>query len=435
MAKQKLSEAEQRVKDAGLQRVKSAREEEGAKQRILDIESELSKLGKENFKQVRDILGLETDLAKIAQFRAKIASGEQEGTKEQAQDLLKGMEASIERRKAIMDSASGILNMAAGAKNAYEQARLMSGSMLGIATLAVMAVKAFLDFQKAVTDTRKELGVSYVTSIGIVAQNKALAQIAKGYGLDLTDITSAQAAIRNDLGASVQESIKLSLSFARTSAATGQTSEELASSLSIMESMSSASREVLLNQIRSNAAMIEAAGVAPSLVMKDIASNAEFFASFAKDGGTNLIMAGIAARKLGLDMAAVSATTESLLDFESSIEKQMEASVLLGRQLNLDRARQLALTGDQEGMMKEVLKQVGGEAEFNRLNVLQRRALADSVGQSVENLSRLVRNNTATTTAGTVASTTSDPVVGVLSSQTGILESMDSSLRSIKKEL
>lgn len=301
--------------------------------------------------------------------------------------------------------------------------------------LAAFAVLAALALQtaKAVADTRKELGISVGASLKVIAANKVLAQQAKLYGLSIEDVTSAQTAIRNDLGASVKESIKLSLSFARTSAATGQTSDELATSLSIMESMSSASREVLLNQIRSNAAMIEAAGVAPSLVMKDIASNAEFFASFAKDGGQNLIMAGTAARKLGLNMAAVSATTESLLDFESSIEAQMEASVLLGRQLNLDRARQLALTGDQEGMMKEVLKQVGGEAEFNKMNVLQRRALAQSVGQSVENLSRLVRNNTATTTAGTVASTTSDPVVGVLSSHTSIFENMDSSLRSIKK--
>ena len=104
-------------------------------------------------------------------------------------------------------------------------------------------------------------------------------------------------------------------------------------------------------------------------------------------------------------MDAVASTAESLLDFETSIEKQMEASMLLGRQINTDRARQLALTGDHEGMMQEVLKQVGGEAEFNRLNVLQRKALAESVGQSVENLSRLVRNNTATTTAGAVAAT------------------------------
>ena len=169
-----------------------------------------------------------------------------------------------------------------------------------------------------------------------------------------------------------------------------------------MESMSGASREVLLNQIRSNAAMIEAAGVAPAQVMKDIASNTEFFAEFARDGGQNLIQAGVAAAKLGLSMDQVKSTTESLLSFEESIEKQMEASLLLGRQINLDRARQLALTGDQAGMMEEVLRQVGGEAEFNRLNVIQRRALAKSVGVNVEQLSRLVRNNTAGGAAGAV---------------------------------
>jgi hypothetical protein len=80
----------------------------------------------------------------------------------------------------------------------------------------------------------------------------------------------------------------------------------------------------------------------------------------------------------------------------------MEASLLLGRQINLDRARQLALSGDQEGVMKEILKQVGGEAEFNRMNVIQRKALADSVGVNVEQLSRLVRNNTAGGTASAV---------------------------------
>ena len=48
-----------------------------------------------------------------------------------------------------------------------------------------------------------------------------------------------------------------------------------------MESISSSSREVLLNQIRTNAAMIEAAGVAPALVKRALAENAGFFASFA----------------------------------------------------------------------------------------------------------------------------------------------------------
>ena len=116
----------------------------------------------------------------------------------------------------------------------------------------------------------------------------------------------------------------------------------------------------------------------------------------------NIINAGTAARKLGLEMSAVAGMTESLLNFESSIEAQLQASLLLGRQINLDRARQLALAGDQAGMMQEVLKQVGGEAEFNRMNVLQRKALAESVGVNVEQLSRLVRNNTAGGAAGAV---------------------------------
>ena len=195
-----------------------------------------------------------------------------------------------------------------------------------------------------------------------------------------------------------------------------------------MESLSSASRDVLLNQIRSNAAMIEAAGVAPALVMRDIAQNAEFFASFARDGGQNLIAAGTAARKLGLDMSAGASITESLLDFETSIEKSMEASILLGRQINTDRARQLAIQGDQVGVMEEILKQVGGEAEFNRLNVLQRRALAESVGVNVEQLSRLVRNNQAAA-SGEIATAGGESNIEKLTSVSNqFLESADGKL-------
>jgi hypothetical protein len=259
---------------------------------------------------------------------------------------------------------------------------------------------AFVKLRKVVTDTRKELGVSFTQSVAIVAQNKVLEQVAKGFGLELQDITDAQAAIRQDLGASVQESLNLSVNFARTAAATGQTSSQLAKTLSIMESVSSQSRDALLNQLRTNAALAGSAGVAPALVMQDLADNAQFFAKFAKDGGMNILNASIAARKLGLELGAVESISESLLNFESSIENQLQASLLLGRQINLDKARQLAITGDQEGVMREILKQVGGEAEFNRLNVIQRQALADSVGVNVEQLSRLVRNNTAAAGTG-----------------------------------
>ena len=143
--------------------------------------------------------------------------------------------------------------------------------------------------------------------------------------------------------------------------------------------------------------------------MRDLAENAEFFAQFAKDGGQNLIGAGVAARKLGLDMSAVAGITESLLDFESSIEAQLEASMLLGRSINLDKARQLALNNDIEGVQREILKQVGGEVEFNKMNAIQRKKLAESIGLNVEQLSRLVRNNTAGATGAAAGAAVGTP--------------------------
>ena len=325
-----------------------------------------------------------------------------------------------EQAEAITEIAPGFASMSANAGRTASAVDTLLGGMGGVVVAVGATVKAFLSIQKVVADTRKELGVSYTQAVAITAQNKVLAQVAKGFGLSIEDVTAAQAAIRQDLGASVQDSINLSLNFARTAAATGQTASQLSRTLSVMESVSAASRDVLLNQIQTNAALAGQAGVAPALVMQDIAENAQFFAQFAKDGGMNIVNASIAARKLGLELGAVESISESLLNFESSIENQLQASLLLGRQINLDKARQLAITGDQEGVMREILKQVGGEVEFNKMNVIQRKALADSVGVNVEQLSRLVRNNTAGAAAGGEGT---NPMIGLQEETNAILRS------------
>ena len=380
---------------------------------IVSLEEKLVQLGKENFGAINKLLGVTEDLAKVSKTITEDGKLQAGQSKDQVKILLDQLEAGENVRDAIMETAPGFFSMAAGAKKTLGNLKLMATSGVGLIAIGVAIGKAFLNIQKAVTDTRKELGISYTQAVAITAQNKVLGEVAKGFGLSIEDITAAQAAIRQDLGASVQESVNLSLNFARTAASTGQTASQLSKTLSVMESVSSASRDVLLNQIQTNAALAGQAGVAPALVMQDIADNAQFFAKFAKDGGMNILNASIAARKLGLELSAVESISESLLNFESSIENQLQASLLLGRQINLDRARQLAITGDQEGVMREILKQVGGEVEFNRLNVIQRKALADSVGVNVEQLSRLVRNNVAGA-PGAVAGATNDQSLSVL---------------------
>jgi len=138
--------------------------------------------------------------------------------------------------------------------------------------------------------------------------------------------------------------------------------------------------------------LAKAAHVAPGDVMKDIANSSEDVAAFTKDGGKNIASAAVAAKKMGMEFGSLTKMADTLLDFESSITKQMEASVLLGKEINLDKARELALNGDLVGMTKEVLNNVGGEAEFNKMNMAQRKALAESLGVSVQDLSKMVKN-------------------------------------------
>ena len=422
--------------DYRLQLLAKAREEEEKRVKVnRDLNKELKKqLESEDDidKVINGVLKTESLREANLQAMIKLKQAETEEEKKKAQLELKSISAQASINASIKDQVAGMRATAASAR-AFLSA-ILANPIMALAAAALILVKHLVDAGKAVLDTRKELGLSLGVSAKLTAQTEALGVSAKVFGGTVEDIRQAQTAIRNELGLSVQEAANLSFQFAKTAATTGQSEEQLAGTLSIMESISSASREALLAQIETTGEILQQKGLAPGDIFKDGADNAEHFASFAKDGGKNIFLAAGAAKKLGLNMSAVAAATESLLDFETSIEKQMEASLLLGRQINLDRARQLALTGDQEGMLQEILKQVGGEAEFNRLNVLQRRALAESVGQSVENLSRLVRNNTATTTAGVVAGQ-SDNTEEIQRTQLEIMESSDGYLRTIAKEI
>jgi len=134
--------------------------------------------------------------------------------------------------------------------------------------------------------------------------------------------------------------------------------------------------------------------------MKDVAS-----ASAATQLTTSKFSGGIGkaafqARKLGLSFAQLNASGDALLDFESSIANEMEAELLLGRDLNLDKARMAALTGDQATLAQELAKNIGTSADFSKLNVLQQNALAKSMGMSRDELAETLIKQEAITKLG-----------------------------------
>ena len=333
-------------------------------------------------------------------------------SKDKAKEALKGIKANKDIANAISDQL-GFLKTFKNISKGINTI-LMANPLLAIAAVLIGVITLAIKLNKALSETAKEFGVSRKEAALIEGKLK-LAQF-NGLGLALTaeEIRASFAAIGENLGGIDNATVKMTRNIANAAAISGTTADEFTRILSLQESISDLSREALISQTQQTAELIRQAGVAPSAIFKDIAANAEFFAQYAKDGGNNLIKASVQARKLGLNLSAVADISNNLLDFESSIEKQLEASVLLGRQINLDRARQLALAGDQEGLLKEVVAQVGGEAEFTRLNVIQRKALADSVGVNVEQLSRLVRNQKggAAASATTAALSSTDKLLG-----------------------
>ena len=92
------------------------------------------------------------------------------------------------------------------------------------------------------------------------------------------------------------------------------------------------------------------------------------------------------AKSLGMEMAKVDAIAGSLLEFESSIEAELSAELLLGKNINLEKARQAALNNDLATVAKEIAKQAGSAAEFGEMNRIQQEALAKAVGMGREDL-------------------------------------------------
>ena len=130
-------------------------------------------------------------------------------------------------------------------------------------------------------------------------------------------------------------------------------------------------------------------------VIQDIAS-----ASAATQLTTNQFAGGIEnaayqARRFGLSMAMLEGSSQNLLDFESSIASELEAELLTGRSLNLERARAAALIGDQATLAEEIRKNVGDIDQFTNQSVLAQEAQAKALGMSRDELAQMLINEKA----------------------------------------
>ena len=341
----------------------------------------------ENFaKTLSDVATGQKDLADVYKDLETTDFGDFEG---QIKNIIKTLKESpdlTEKLKVEADAQQKINDFQKSVTDITDM--LSSPKAMGVAVIGLVA-KLATDFATQALEVRKELGTSAADSARLAGNMQIASFQARLLGGDTQAAAQAVTSLTREFGSLDAVSSNVARQAGSITAQFGIGGENLGKLTKQMSVLNGGSIETNLNTLETVGNLARAERVAPADVLNDMAESTETFAKFSMQGGKNLAQAAIEARKLGLNLQAVDKISESILDFETSIEKQMEASVLLGRQLNLDKARQLALEGDLEGVLAEVKNQVGGTEALNRMNVVQRKALAEAVGLEVSELSKL----------------------------------------------
>jgi plasmid maintenance system antidote protein VapI len=138
-------------------------------------------------------------------------------------------------------------------------------------------------------------------------------------------------------------------------------------------------------------------------VMNDIAKISDGTVIKFRGQADALAAATVQAQKYGLTLEKVEKVGESLLNFETSIENELKAELITGRELNLERARAAALTGDQATLTAEIAQQVGTLEDFTNLNVLAQKDLAGAFGMTRDEMSEMLMNQQRINLLGPIA--------------------------------
>jgi plasmid maintenance system antidote protein VapI len=221
------------------------------------------------------------------------------------------------------------------------------------------------------TDLKGSLDSVYATTTNIVAAYTELASLTEFTTSATKDQVETQIVLTKQLGQSVDEALALQGIFAVNNveanegldivydqiAAFANQNKMIADGRQILKQVQGVSKQVLLN-FRGNTG--------------------------------ELVKTVLQANKLGLSLDQVNKIAGSLLDFEQSIEAELSAELITGKQLNLDKARQFALTNDIAGLTQEINNQGVTAAEFAKMNRIEQEAIAGAFGMQASEMADML---------------------------------------------
>ena len=275
--------------------------------------------------------------------------------------------------------------------------KILSGNLkdvvtpLRLAELAIVGIfKAAVGADEATGKLAKNLNLSYGDAVALEHQLNSAANSSGKISVNTKGLGEALMAVNGELGIFNTTIDKNLISFEQLHKTAGLTYDQLSGVSKITNATGGdleANTKEIMAQARVTGQKYKVA-LNEKEILKDISKvSAATTLSLGKNPGQ--IAAAIStAKALGLEMSKVEDIAGGLLDFESSIENELSAELLLNKDLNLEKARQAALNNDLATVASEIAQQAGSAAEFAEMNRIQQDALAKAVGMNREELAK-----------------------------------------------
>jgi exonuclease VII small subunit len=260
---------------------------------------------------------------------------------------------------------------------AFTKANLLQGAVLGL-------INGFIQSQKGIGDLAKGLGMSATRAADMRQEFANIANLSMDSNVNVKNLQEAQMAVGVALGTNAMLNEEDLITMAEIVKKTGLQYNELVG----IQKLSLATGKSLDDNVK--AALGGATAYASqnklivdnNKVLREVNSASSSLKLSLGGSVEALGEAVVKVQQLGMDLKTAEQIASSMLNFESSIEAELEAELLTGKNLNMERARQLALEGDIAGAAKEMADQLGSAEEFGKMNVIQQEALAKSIGLS-----------------------------------------------------
>ena len=298
---------------------------------------------------------------------------------------MKSIKRSLQQGRSATDTIKGL-------------GRAVTGTIRGLLGPIGLAITGFTAIFAIVRKIRQQnrdladtLGIQTSEAAKFQANLKASELAFSAMGLDGSKLKTTMGAIGQEFGSLENMTVRNARNIERFAQNSGIAGSQIVKLNKIFMDLDGLSFDAATNVSRVAADLAKAANVSTAKVIGEMTGAAENFAKFSTMGAEGFAQAAVEAAKVGASLNGILEAADGLLKLETSISAQFEAQVLTGKQINLERARQLALDGDIAGLTTEIQSVVGQVGDIQSLNVIQRQSVADAIGISVQDLLRISR--------------------------------------------